>query len=291
MSSLWLVLVLSGIATARVHTAAVIAARCGQLAMFFSDARWLRATESVVREWLALARSETTRRAPHCALVHLWDARNTSEISLCAESNVWCEQLRADAVGRSQAWGSPLYFARIAQRLPRALALLDALPLDAERGVQMLDSDVVLWRDIGTRAARATDNATLVVQQEWPCQSAPAAACVNGGVWWVRRTLAGRALLREAARLMRVLNVPDQDALQIVAARAAARSVHFWPRATHANGWLALRPNESGFGVRRAHLAHANWLRTFGCKQSALRAWRSGKHATVHKKCAANALN
>lgn len=259
--------------------------------MFFGDERWLGETELVVREWLAVARSETTRDAPHCALVHLWDARNTSEIALCARANVWCEMLGAGG-GRPQTWGTPLYFARIAQRLPRALALLEALPLDAERGVQMLDSDVVLWRDIGTRAARATGNATLVVQQEWPCQSAPAALCVNGGVWWVRRTLAGRALLREAARLMRALGVPDQDALQIVATRAAAGSVHFWSRATHANGWSALlQRNESGFDVRGAHLAHANWLRTHECKTRALRAWRARKRPAVRKKCFAKALN
>jgi len=278
--------VLVAVATARADVAAALAARCGQVALFFSDARWRAATESVVREWLALGRGrQTTRDAPHCALVHWWDARNESEIALCAQRRVWCATLSVGAT-RSQPWGTARYFARIAERLPRAAALLDALPLHAARGVQLFDSDVVLWRDIGARAAHATRNATLVVQQEWPCQSAPATLCVNGGVWWVRRSAAGRALLREAVRLMRALRVPDQDALQIVAARAARGAVHFWPRATHANGAVALRSGGgAAFDPRRAHLAHANWLRTFACKQSALRAWRSARRAALAPEC------
>jgi len=62
-----------------------------------------------------------------------------------------------------------------------------------------------------------------------------------------------------------------------------------WPRATHANGWVV--QHDADFAVRDAHLAHANWLRTYECKRLALAQLRARRVVRVPPGCASKARN
>lgn len=226
-------------------------AQCLTILFLFTDRQWLPLTVRLLREWQHYTRTDG------CAVLHEW--HNAS----------------------NDAWGTPHYFGLIRNRLPTVLRALETLPHDNVSGLLLLDSDVVLRRNVGAwlQQTALRSGADLVVQQEWPCPQA--AHCVNGGVWWVRRSAGGTQVLREAAALMEQLRVPDQDALQIVAARSARR-VHFLSRMHYPNGHVA--QFDAQFSVARAHLVHANWLRSYACKCAVLQCVRSGGDARALKR-------
>lgn len=227
---------------------------CSTLLVLFTDRRWLALTERVVHEWHLV-----THAPAACTVVHHANANATA------------------------AWGTAAYFTMIRPRLSTVHSLLVSLPYSHERGIMLLDADVVVQRNveawIARHYARRWPNAHLFVQQEWPCQTYPHRLCVNGGVWWVRRTAIGQRLLWDAQQLMVHLRVPEQDALQIVANRRPD-SVYFLPRTAYANGFTALY--DSQFSVHAAHLVHANWLRTVECKEWSLDILRQSRFRASH---------
>lgn len=244
-------------------------ALCTTLLMLFSDRAWLPATEVLVGEW-----RRVNRPSPVCVSLGLWwSVREAPLPSLCSEAGVECRLLAE----RRQS-----FLERIGERLPTILSeLRHGRALD----ILVLDSDVVLQRNAGVWIPHLRPGRPLVFQQEWPCQTAPHQLCVNGGVWWAQRSNATVALLEEAVGLMRRLRVPDQDALQIVAARHAHK-IGFLPLDRYPNGYAFLQPHLSL--VRRAgslHLIHANWLRTLGCKADVMARARRRQNVLLAGNC------
>lgn len=229
---------------------------CESVLVLFADQRWLPLAKELRDEWERVGVSGSN---DGCWLLHEWSTK---------------ENLRNES-------SAAHYFGAIGERMPVVLNLLRELPRNNGRGVLMLDADIALRRNVGAWAARASANATLVVQQEWPCQTWPHQRCVNGGAWWIRRTDAGVELLASTVRLMQLLNLPDQDALQIVAARQP-HSVHYWSRRTHPNGWCAQRSHS----LAGAHLVHANWLGSFECKRRALASLRENSSTPIRLEAA-----
>lgn len=235
---------------------------CQHIALLFSDDAWLSLTLQTVRELDA--------HGVCCALV-LWLQPNSTVPELCTKTYTPCFVDNQHTAPTS--WGSRHYFTKIAQRLPIVSDILHALPLDAQRGVALIDSDVAfLRRNFFARIVR-NESCTFIAQQEWPCATAPLRACVNGGVWWMRRTELGRTMLREAQTLMRTLAIPDQDALTLVSGQHA-RETKFLDRLKYANGYTVQR--DAQWRRAAAHMVHANWLTGINAKAEFLARIRHG---------------
>ncbi len=238
--------------------------------MLFADRAWLPATELLVGEW-----RRANRPSPVCIRLGLWWSVGEAPLpALCSEAGVECRLLAE----RRQS-----FLERIGERLPTILTELRRR--DQTLDILVLDSDVVLQRNAGAWIQRLQPGRRLVFQQEWPCQTAPHQLCVNGGVWWAQRSNATVALLEEAVGLMTRLRLPDQDALQIVAARHAHK-IGFLPLDRYPNGYAFLQPHLSlvrGFGS--LHLIHANWLRTLECKLDAMARARRRQNALLASNC------
>lgn len=145
------------------------------------------------------------------------------------------------------------YFELIGHRLAYVARLARAP--GAYTGLFVLDSDIMLYRNVAARAERM--GADFVFQREQPCAEAH---CVNGGVYWLRtRDQNVLSVLDRALELMRTLRLPDQDALQL--ALAAQPRVAYLPADTHPNGFVHAAATLVGDGLRaaRVHLVHANW--------------------------------
>lgn len=155
------------------------------------------------------------------------------------------------------------YFSLIARRMTVLLASLEfATRID---GILMLDSDVHLRRNIAPRMARY--NTSLVFQRELPCSTR---VCANGGVWWARANDEGALrVVRHAHRLMRTLQLPDQDALGAALAAHPKVTVAYLPVESYPNGF-AYAANERR-ETRRVHLVHTNWC-SFDDKRARLAA-------------------
>lgn len=220
--------------------------RCDQLALLFADERWIGAAQQLAAE---------VERYGHCVAYYLWLAPRSNSSALCAPATLCYVD---DNHGTSQRWGTQLYFERIDQRVPLMGALLRHLVVDEHKGVALIDADVVLQRNVLARFARS--NATLVIQQEWPCPTAPAQLCANGGLYWLRRTHRARSLIGRVEQLMARLRLPDQDAFDVALARGHFGAVHYLDRQRYANGYT-LQHNAS-FDARLAHAIHVNWLPT-----------------------------
>ena len=214
----------------------------------FSDARYAPLTLAVARASFRLA-----RRDPHD-----FEARTRLTIwvldaSGCAQfAPFFCVSLGRPSTGD--------YFALIERRLPVLLAMLEHPPADVT-GVLMLDSDVALRRNVADRMERY--GADLVFQRELPCARR---RCVNAGVWWVRTgSEPARRVVAAAVSLMRLLAVPDQDALEIALASAAADlRVAYLPIERYPNGFV--HAVNDRLEARRIHLVHANWDALAGAK-------------------------
>lgn len=219
------------------------AAVCEHIAVMFGDERWLDMTLAGAREL-----------RPACAALWLWIDGNTSAVPGCAAADgALCYVDRTSAGGG--AWGTVRYFNKIAARVDIVRQILLRLPLDARRGVALVDSDIVFFRK-NALARFEKLNRTLVVQQELPCWTAPRRLCANGGLWWLRRVPESRALLAETVRLMQRLAVPDQDALDIAIATTAV-DTHYLDARRFANGWTFQHTDAAPHSL---HLVHLNWM-------------------------------
>lgn len=240
---------------------------CCDIALLFTDETWLPLTLTVAAE---LKQSRGT-----CVAIWFWtSATNTTAVAACENPAVPC--FIDERHGAAAVWGTARYFNKIADRLSIVLAVKSWLNVRTECGVMLIDSDVALLRhNIFARETRS-GAATFVTQQEWPCATAPYRLCVNGGVWWLRRTKAGSDFLSRAVSLMTRLAIPDQDALDLALTAEAPGFVSYLERHRAANGYVAMR--DATWSLERAHLVHANiQLASLGQKCAVLtnvRAWR-----------------
>jgi hypothetical protein len=258
-----------------------VAAACDTTLLLFSDRAWLAATETLLGEWGALSRRNIVNES--CAVLWLWWREEDRLPRICGINNLVCRvfpTVKSDEGGAQ--WGGGVYFAKIAQRLPAVVSELAMLGVNASRGLLMLDSDVVLRRNVGAWIRRDHRDAALVFQQEWPCQTAPQQLCVNGGVWWARQTLEAQVMLQEAISLMNRLQLPDQDALQIISKRHSG-SVAFLDRRPYPNGHTAFFSDISV--LQSAHLVHANWLKSIECKLETLARLRRREKLSLGLNC------
>lgn len=170
-------------------------------------------------------------------------------------------------------WGAPGYFERIRHRVPAVRARL-AAQIDQDGWLALFDADIVALRNISARFTRAFQQAPaalLLAQQEYPCLGAH--FCVNGGMWAVRRSRAALALLERAEWLIDRLRIPDQDALQIVAAELPPGALVLLDLERYPNGHTAMRAKR--WSAQNAHAVHVNWLPTLACKLAWLDYFRS----------------
>lgn len=214
---------------------------CEQLAVMFTDETWLQLTTQAVKE---IADRRT------CVALWLWLQHNTSSIALCDTMPCFVD---SRCSGVASKWGSATYFNKIVHRMPIMAALMNRLPLHKRRGIALLDSDVAFLRKQPLVRFEHM-NTSVVVQQEWPCVTAPLRLCVNGGVWWMRRTEENRVLLTRVLASMRGLGLPDQDALDL--ALHEVPSVHYLDRLKYANAYVAM--HDERWKRNAAHLVHAN---------------------------------
>lgn len=145
------------------------------------------------------------------------------------------------------------YFELIKLRFDVTIHSIRTAPLDV-KGVFVLDSDVVLLRNVAARMARYETD--FVFQSELPCAEQH---CINAGVWWARaRRKPVLAVLEKARSYMQQLHLPDQDALQRALAYYAANvTVAYLPPHTHPNGFVYAFDDR--LRRERLHLVHMNW--------------------------------
>lgn len=208
---------------------------CIGTVLIFSDSTWRPAAIQLEHE---------LQRAPHICVEHIDIPRYPNQTTTAAR------------------WGTADYFARIRVRLPEIHRRLLHEPLDSTRWLALFDADIVVLRNITGRVTRTFAHAPqvhMLAQQEWPCDTAPYRLCVNGGLWFVRRSSQARDLLAHAVRVLERLHIPDQDALQLAANAAEPGAVLFLDRARYANGYVALR-RPTKWSAAGAHAVHCNWL-------------------------------
>lgn len=233
--------------------------QCRHVAVLFSDAAWLRLTNQVMAEL----------EAPGvCFALWLWIDSNSSAVQLCEQPHVPCFIDRRHVA--PTFWGRGHYFNKISHRVPIVSALAQRLSISG--GIAMVDSDVVFFRRRFFDRIARNHNATVVVQQEWPCYTAPLRLCANGGVWWVRLNDGGRRFLTNVAKTMQRLAVPDQDAIDIVLAGQTEGFVHYLDRLKFANG----KTFRYDAAWRRAstHMVHTNCPCSLAVKEAMLQQLR-----------------
>lgn len=181
---------------------------------------------------------------------------------------------------RTVVWGAPGYFDRIRHRIPVVRRQLQQLAPIADAWLALFDADIVALRNVGAWFAhtfRTNAQVQLLVQQEWPCNTAPINLCVNGGLWAVRRSTAALALLERAEYLLERLRIPDQDALQIAANEVPPGAVVYLDRQRYANGYTALHAPPQQWSAHGAHAIHVNWLPNVECKLAWLAHFRASR--------------
>jgi hypothetical protein len=231
--------------------------RCEHVAILFSDRAWLDLTISLSHE---------VGGKNDCVAVWYWPSANESVTLACAP-HVPC--FRDPRTSTTAHWGTRAYFNKIAHRMAIMGSILNQLGDNVNRSIALIDSDVAILRGNPlARMSRLAPNATFIVQQEWPCTTAPVRLCANAGVWLVRRTSEGRRLLGRVTALMRSLALPDQDALEAALAEKDAPNVHYLDRAKFANGYTV--QTNASWRREAAHLVHANWLPNLKEKQDFL---------------------
>ena len=211
-------------------------ASCEHIAVMFSDATWLDLTMQTAAEL-----------RPACVALWLWLDNNSSAVPWCDNNLCFVDR----SASHTNDWGTGRYFSKISMRVPIMRALIERLPLDDKRGIALVDSDIVFFRR-NALARFEQAHTTLAIQQERPCHSL---WCVNGGLWWVRRTEHGRRLLRSVEFIMNRLAVPDQDAFEVALAFRNV-TVHHLDAQRFPNGWTFQNNNL----IRNAHLVLLNWM-------------------------------
>ena len=152
-------------------------------------------------------------------------------------------------------WVMPTYYDELLYLRLRATALRVRTMRDRFDGLLLLDSDTVLFRNIGARMARiGTD---FVFQRELPCHTERARRCLNAGVWWVStRSDETVRVLQHAVHLMEELLISDQDALQHALAASNA-SVTYLDPLLYPNGFVY--NYDRRLRAARTHMVHLNW--------------------------------
>lgn len=282
-------------------TSILLLSACNTILFLFSDSEWLGLTSTLIDEW-------RTKRRDHFACVYLtlWqdpDNKNQADVErVCTSEGVICNRRqllstpllsrrnenvalqhnnnRTESSRSGSAWGSTRYFNKIDQRIHVVRDALYSLTLDHTKAVLLLDSDVVLFRNIERHLANKRVYSTpMLFQQEWPCQTAPHTLCINGGVWRATRSQEAREFLNETLTLMKTLRLPDQDALEIVASRRPG-AVTLLSRSRYPNGFFATSGRFPKKLLDAAHLIHANWLWNLECKRTFLDAVRRARDTT-----------
>ncbi len=156
----------------------------------------------------------------------------------------------------------------------RVSVMLAALenPNEGATGYLLLDSDVALFRNVAQRFDRL--DADVAFQTELPCATR---RCVNGGIWWARtHSESARAFVHESLQTMKRLNLPDQDAFDVVLARMGTElRVSMLSPYTHPNGFV-YEANDQ-LEAARVHLVHANWCASHASKRRRLQEATRGR--------------
>lgn len=277
-------------------TSILLLSACNTILFLFSDNEWLGLTSTLIDEWRAKRRDHFA-----CVYLTLWqDAADNNQVDVervCTSQGVVCNRRdllpsrrnenvalqRDNGTEQSRsgsAWGSPRYFNKIDQRVQVVYDALYSLTLDHTKAVLLLDSDVVLFRNIERHLGNQRVYSTpMLFQQEWPCQTAPHTLCINGGVWRATRSQEAREFLNETLMLMKTLRLPDQDALEIVASRRPS-VVTLLSRSRYPNGFFATTGRFPKKLLEAAHLIHANWLWNLECKRTFLDGVRRARDTT-----------
>lgn len=261
--------------------------QCRTAVLLFTDANWLSLTYALFGD---LQRFNHAR----CVAVVYWPTANDTRAclrQLLVESAAFAGQplLISDGATTHEAsgvWGVHAYFEKINTRMLLAWALHAelaeqalALRLEHRLALALIDSDITVRRNVLARLERS--NATLVVQRESVCSNG-GARCPNGGFWHVKGTRRGEHLLRDVARTMHTLRVPDQEAIEIEVARRErnynASTEPVWAEYLDAlkyvNGYVL--HNDSRWSLARSHIVHANWCTRLDAKRRLLQALRAG---------------
>ena len=242
--------------------------RCqtNQYALMFSDIDWLPLTTETVTDVLL---------CEHCVFVYLWlptAHRNGTGASahLCETHRVYCHTEYSDA-WRQNAWGHSKYFSKISQRVVvmretlRLLSQTLPIPEFGRSGIVLIDSDIVLRRNVLARMPLVSKN--IVIQQEVPCVTYPHQRCANGGFYWLTVSEFSIQFLSDVIECMHALGIPDQDALDVVLHKNQ-QHVHYLNTSLYANGYT-LR-NDRTFDLQNAAMLHTNWFTTFERKTAVL---------------------
>lgn len=258
----------------RQHTNWISAqAACETIVVLFTDADWFN---------LAMETAAEVTFPHSCVALWIWAMRNDSRLAMY-QTEIDCANTRQcalyfydtrPALHRSSVWGQTAYFNKIVHRVPIMAAIAKRLAPLPYLSLALVDADVALLRrNVFKRIARDSYRRDLVVQQEWPCATAPKRLCVNGGFWWLKIHARSVQFLDTVITLMHALAIPDQDALDLALARASANvSVLYLDRHHYANGWTAQYDKEWNWRV--AHIVHANWMHGVANKTKFLERFR-----------------
>lgn len=208
--------------------------------VLFTNARFAEMTLSVAQDTFRLA-----RRSPYTLT-------DRFRLTIYAASDIDCSFFEPfDCVDTQISFTD--YQALLLLRLYTLRTNL-AYPHVNVTGYFMLDSDVVLLRNVADRLDRST--ADVVFQREVPCALQQ---CVNGGVWWVRvGSQPVLEFLNRIISLMVTLRLPDQEAFDLaVATKSHTLRLEFLPPFRYPNGFV-LEANDRLLSSSM-HLAHANW--------------------------------
>jgi hypothetical protein len=247
---------------------------CGKtLQVLFTDRDYEQMTLELVRD---LVKYQSPKNRNPIWVYTLYD-------EFGAQNKTWSFAALVDRVLPLALPRKKNYYQRIAPRFFVLLSLLNNTEFD---GVLMIDSDVVVFRNVAARLESI--NSDLVVQQEVPCKKEH---CVNAGVMWIStNNKPVGSLFETAIRFMKGLKLSDQDALQMAIDVQSSHRImhtddsfsppHMWSRTDrylrlhHLN--MTLYPNgfvhqiNQKLHKRVVHLVHVNWANSTGQKQRRL---------------------
>lgn len=226
---------------------------CRTVVLLFTDGDWADLTTELMVD---LARFGDYQR---CVAIWYWKSANQTmhdepgvQIPIYVDSR--SATVGASSIGSSD-WGGKLYFDKIAQRIPISHAILRDLTL-ARVGLALIDSDIVLFRNVLRRMEK--QNKPLIIQQETSCTYIYNNLCVNGGFWRAQGE-EGLEILKEVAKVMQQLQLPDQDAFDIVLNRFEYRDkVVYLSRHQYVNGYTY--QHDPQWRLNASHIVHVNWV-------------------------------
>lgn len=233
---------------------------CNTVVLLFTDKDWIPFTLDLYADMI-----RPGGMSQKCVAFWYWSSRNNSVGVLpyyMPEVNPFYVDHQDREFSLHHEWGTKVYFQKINQRVPIARCILKNLlelfeGMNRSVGLALFDSDIVLHRNVLPRLER--ENATLVIQREMPCIGKKS-KCVNGGFWRVAGNAEGYQILFLVQFFMEELNIPDQDAFDIVlSTQRANRTVVYLDPLKYANGWTY--KNNASWTRGQSHIVHVNWAR------------------------------